>query len=355
MRAISIIMVLLGHLKETLPAAMTNNKFFMLFFDNGGFLANAPLGVMIFFVISGYLITRLLIAEKQKTGTISLKNFYIRRILRIFPVFYLYIIVIVLLKIFFIPELFESYALVGVAALYVWNYSHLIIHKSASDNGAWFFGHFWSLSMEEQFYLIWPFMFWKLSSETLKKVTIWIIVLMPFVRVATYFFMRGSRGQIGMMLHTGGNVIFIGCLGALLENTNFFKEKISRLIYNNKVIWATGVFLFIVSCLLSRFAKGLYVVPAGTTLNSLCIILLLFWCVNVPSKVADFLNTKVMIEIGILSYSLYIWQQLFLTTTIHYWFNQFPQNIFLVFIVASISYYGIEKPILQLKAKFKKV
>lgn len=143
-RAIAIIMVLLGHAYETIPAWLSQNRLLH-------YLGNGQLGVRIFFVISGYLITKLLIIEKEKNGDISLKDFYLRRVFRIFPVFYLYIIVLILLKIFLVPNIFSSYLLVISAALYLWNYKQYISIPE-TGNGYWFMGHFWSLSMEEQFY-----------------------------------------------------------------------------------------------------------------------------------------------------------------------------------------------------------
>jgi len=356
MRAVAIMLVLLGHVSETLPSVVTKSSFYPFFLSNGGIFSDGRLGVNIFFVISGYLITKLLIIEKQITGRINLKYFFRRRVLRIFPVFYLYIIVLIVLKIFFIPTIFESYMLVGAAALYLWNYLHLFhIHTLPSENGDWFFGHFWSLSLEEQFYIVWPLSFINIEHRRLIKVVIAIIVITPIIRVATYFFMPGSRGQLNMMLQTGGSTIFVGCLGAMLENTWFFRKKISKLIDNKSFIAATALFLFIITHFLYGFFRGMYTVPLSTTLASVCIMVLVYWVVYVPSPIAYFLNKKIIVKIGMLSYSLYIWQQLFLTTRIQYWFTLFPQNIFLVVMAALISYYGVEKPILQLKAKFKRV
>jgi peptidoglycan/LPS O-acetylase OafA/YrhL len=226
----------------------------------------------------------------------------------------------------------------------------------AHDHVAWFFGHFWSLALEEQFYLLWPIMLIKLSTNTLKKTVIVILLLTPVIRVVTYFLMPGSRGQEDMMMQTGGHSIFIGCLGALIEDTNFFKEKVLKMLHNTGLIWATAIFLFIISPLLFMRFVGVYELPLGGSLNNLGIIILLFWCLYVPSKVSDFLNTKVMIQIGVLSYSLYIWQQLFLQNILHhFWFNKFPVNIILVFIVAFTSYYVIEKPFISLKKRFARI
>jgi len=347
-RAISIFMVLLGHCADTIGPVITDNNIFPFF-------ANARLGVRIFFVISGYLITTILIKERNKPGPIILAHFYIKRTLRIFPVFYLYIIVLILLKNFFIPTLFDNYEWIAFASVFGWNYAHLFIApNAANENVVWFFGHFWTLSMEEQFYLLWPITFIKISVFWLKRLILGIIILAPLIRLATYYFMPDSRGQIEMMLHTGGSVILVGCLGALLENSSFFKKRILNVINSNALIIFLALFLFVISPILSFSFQGVYKLPFGAGLESMAIILLLFWCINVPSKVSNFLNGRLISHIGVLSYSLYIWQQLFLNNKIHYWFNQFPQNIVLVFVVAHLSYYFIEMPFLGLKKRFIK-
>lgn len=347
-RALSIIIVLIGHAGHTMSTAIFGSVFFRL-------VANSGLGVRIFFVISGYLITTLLLKERDKMGTIDIKDFYLRRIFRIFPVFYLYIIVVIMLKLFFVNDIFTDYSLPAFASIYLWNYQSLLHAAIPNENGYWFFGHFWTLSMEEQFYLLWPLLFIMLKPVSLKKVVIGIIVMMPFIRIATYFLMPNSRGQIGMMLQTGGDSILFGCLGALIENGGGFKEKWMKFIENNYIIIASTIFLFILSPLLSIHFKGSYDLLFGIGLNNVFIMILIFWCIYIPSKFANFLNAKPLMHIGVLSYSLYIWQQLFLTDIYTSWVNRFPQNLLLVFVTATVSYYAIEKPILGLKKRVKKV
>ena len=158
------------------------------------------------------------------------------------------------------------------------------------------------------------------------------------------------------MLEEGGDTILMGCLGALIENTKFFKEKVLKIIHNNGLICFLAIYLFIISPLIMLRFKGTYNVPIGSALDSICIIILLFWSVYIPSKVSDILNSKVLVKIGILSYSLYVWQELFLNGEyFHLWYNKFPLNIFMVFVVAFISYYVIEKPILHLKKRFTRI
>jgi peptidoglycan/LPS O-acetylase OafA/YrhL len=350
-RAISILMLLFAHSLGTVNPKGLSNKEYNLLYSEGG------LSVINFFVISGYLITKMLLIEREKRGNISLKNFYLRRLFRVFPVFYLYIIVMIILKCFFIPTLFENYTVVGFASLYLWNYVHVFnVHALPSDHVTFIFGHFWSLAVEEQFYLLWPIMLIVLNVKTLKKVVIVMILITPLLRTAAYFLIPGDRGKAdAMILLAGGNSILIGCLGALIENTNFFKEKILKIIYNKSLIFFTAIFLFIISPLLAIYLGGSYVVPVGNSLISVCILILIFWLIYVPSKVADFFNIKAMVHLGLLSYSIYVWQQLFLNGGTHFWFNRFPQNIPIIFAVAYISYYLVEMPVLKLKKRFERI
>ncbi|RKS13293.1 acyltransferase [Flavobacterium sp. 120] len=343
-RAVSIVMVLLGHGKETIDPKYTDNFIFNV-------ISNSSLGVMIFFVISGYLITSLLLKEKEVHGKISIKNFYIRRIFRIFPIFYLYIITILILKNIGYHSIFTDYSTVLFAGLYLWNYKHFF--QIPETNGNWFFGHTWSLSLEEQFYLIWPFLFSRFNINNLKKVTIGIILISPFLGLITYFILPNSRGQIGMMLPTGSGTIFMGCLGAILEKEIDFKKKLISLLNNKALVFLGFLFVFIINPFLSNKFGGGYSILFGNSLNSAIIMFLIFYCIYVTSLVSTFLNKKLLVKIGLISYSLYIWQQLFLTDLINLPINRFPINLVMCFVVAIISYHFIEKPINNLKTRFK--
>lgn len=349
-RAICIVVVLLSHALETMPAFITQNHLISSLISNAG-----QLGVRIFFAISGYLITKLLLLERKKTGKVDIKNFYIRRMFRIFPVFFMYILVVLVLKWTIIPDIFSSYTLILFAALYLWNYKHFFIHENPSDHGNWYVGHFWSLSMEEQFYLLWPLMFTKIKPQALIKVVLALIVLMPFLRIVTFLWMPVSKPYTNMMLHTGGDTILIGCLGALIEKKSFFKAFQLKCLQNHLFMILLLSFLFIGSPLLTIFFGAPYNLLAGFSLNNIAIMIFIYWTIYVESPASRLLNTRVFIHVGILSYSLYVWQQLFLTTKTAFWVNKFPQNILASAVVAVASYYILEKPILKLKEKYKKV
>ena len=350
LRALSIMMVLLAHAAPTMPAALTSSILFQL-------LANSHLGVKIFFVISGYLITKLLILEKEKNGVISIKQFYLRRIFRIFPIFYIYILTLIILKSTIAPSILSSYQDVLPAAFYLWNYKQFFM--STNGNSNWFLGHFWSLSMEEQFYLLWPFVFvfFYAGSRGSKLTTILLtmIVLMPVVRVATYLWMPGNRGQIGMMLQTGGDTILMGCYGAVIERKASFKEKYLKYLKGNSLVIFAIVFLLVISPLLSNHFKGAYALPIGMSLENILILIFILFSIYVPTTYQRVLQHKILVQIGMLSYSLYVWQQLFLSNLYTSWVNRFPQNLFIVFAVGYISYFLIEKPIMQLRSRFNTV
>lgn len=157
-------------------------------------LFNAALGVRLFFVLSGYLITTLLLEERRSTDSISLPKFYARRALRIFPAFYLFFgCILVLLSAGFIVVP-KSQLL--AAATYTYNYL-IIWPGSAGSAQNWFLGHLWTLSLEEQFYLFWPATLLLLGNRRSLAAALSIVVLTPFVRVGSYFLFPGEARFIG--------------------------------------------------------------------------------------------------------------------------------------------------------------
>ena len=135
LRAVSIVLVLVGHVAGTVnaPAILTPLH------NLGNF------GVKIFFVISGFLITLLLLDELRRRGKIDMRGFYLRRCFRIFPAFYFFIACMMIAHAGGYLELFPGDLL--HAATFTMNYHH---------DRAWALNHTWSLAVEEQFYLLWP-------------------------------------------------------------------------------------------------------------------------------------------------------------------------------------------------------
>jgi peptidoglycan/LPS O-acetylase OafA/YrhL len=342
LRAVALLLVLIGHAFGTIPQDAWLRKLWYPFSED------AHRGVFIFFVISGYLITYLLKSEWDRHGKIDLLDFYRRRILRIFPAFYFYLVVIASLTA--IGIIHVSNALFVAASLFLWNYCHLWI-PSSNAYGTWYLGHFWSLSLEEQFYLIWPFLLSLAKPVRASRIAATLIIAIIPLRIITYFVFPGDREYVSIMLHTTADPVMFGCLAALLQGTSRYEDFMDRYCRIPLVACAT-MFLLIISPQLELRFHGVYACTVGWPLESMCIVLLMTWLIRWPdSPVGRVLNSRLLVHIGALSYSLYIWQQLFLTRLNTTWTGIFPINILICFLVAEMSYHWIEQPFLRLRKR----
>ena len=152
-----------------------------------------------------------------------------------------------------------------------------------------------------------------------------------------------------MMLHTAGDTILIGCLGALYEKNERIKGILEVIFKRPIIIIMCFIYLFILHPYLDNTYKGAYSITIGLSLRNIVILVLIFWSIQVNTWFSRFLNTKVMVQIGIISYSIYIWQQLFLSNVSFSGQFKFPWNIAILTVVAFASYYLLEKPIMNLK------
>ena len=337
LRAISITIVICGHLM--LAAGIPE-------------FINAAAGVEIFFAISGFLITTLLLKEKIKTGRISLKRFYIRRFLRIFPVAYLYLFVLFLLNIALNLRIHGTSF--GTAFLYMKNFTLL-------DAGEWQTGHFWSLAVEEQFYFFFPFIL-VLNWKVYIRLLIFLIVLSPVTDILLFHPVNFLRGPVAHdILKTmcdiqgkGSPAILWGSLTAVLLMKGMIPlrrlGKWSRL----------GIWILV--CLELFNNRVYFNFPMKETINmvlfapAICVVLLSMIQPN-GTLLYRFLNIRLLMKIGVLSYSLYIWQQIF--TFQQPWQHAFSWarsvwvNLPALFLTAYCSYTFYEKKFLLLKNRFK--
>jgi peptidoglycan/LPS O-acetylase OafA/YrhL len=177
LRAISILAVMLGHAQGT--RGFPDNPVLHLFGDTGN------LGVRVFFVISGFLITSLLLAEQERNGRISLRVFYLRRALRICPACYVYIIVIGVLGAVGAVEVRKGDLV--FAATYTNNF--------VADR-SWVLGHLWSLAVEEQFYLLWPAMLCLGGRRRAVIGAIAVVAVSPLLRISAWYLLPEHRGIV---------------------------------------------------------------------------------------------------------------------------------------------------------------
>jgi peptidoglycan/LPS O-acetylase OafA/YrhL len=339
LRAISIILVILHHL------SIQNDIFKNLSEVNSlqpliYFLQDGHLGVNVFFVISGFLITSLLLQEEISTGTISLKNFYIRRSLRIFPAYFFLLFVYFLLQISGYIKITNSswFTAITYTKYFNWDLD-------------WQTAHFWSLSVEEHFYIFWPFVF--IAGKKIRKnVVVVLILIVPLIRWCLNFYPIGHMGELTIFRRI--DAIAVGCFVAL------YKEEILKRIslHWTKIFYFSVVALFFLryfQIFADKIYLGFIVVPLGLThgtIANILIALIMLYSVFGPHKIwYKVLNLKIVNYIGVLSYSIYLWQQLFIYRTTNFE-NGFPQNLLFILLAAMCSYYIIERPFLKLKSKF---
>jgi peptidoglycan/LPS O-acetylase OafA/YrhL len=339
LRAISIILVILCHIY----IKVFKNQ---IGYDSLHWLEEmGPLGVNIFFVISGFLITTLLLKEENNSGTIQLKQFYLRRTLRIFPAYYFMLLVYGVLCIFNYIAISNASWLTAITYTKYFNF-HL----------DWFTAHAWSLSVEEQFYLIWPLIFKYLPIHR-NKIIVFIILLVPVVRTICFkypiiyfhdlsLFFRADALAIGC--YTAFNYNKIVTILSKRFNSYLILLIISLIVLDNLYEWG---YIF-------TSKIGYFTLPFGTlygTCANIIIAAILVISINARHTVwFAFLNSKPLKYIGVLSYSLYLWQQLFLSNTANLVFTIWPYSLLFLGIAAWCSYQLIEKPFLKWKATFNK-
>jgi peptidoglycan/LPS O-acetylase OafA/YrhL len=361
-RAISILLVILGHIGSGFKMKGLNANVEPKWLNYLPDAAYAFDGVNAFFVISGFLITSLLITEKKKTSTVSIRRFYLKRMFRIFPVFYLYLLLIAFLNAnqnWHIPLAEFIQNLLYLNNFQIWGASTILLHS-------------WSLSIEEQYYLTWPLVIKFVQSHAALLVICIIMVLISCCsRWLVYYEFRGDifnpSTKAGIItnnlisdLFVYLDAILIGAIVALLTAGYDGRKMFTRKSLTALLLIGTGL-LYILADLGEKKGFGLpYPLVFARTIKSACFATWMLYSICRSSWLSKVLNIQLLQKIGLWSYSLYIWQQLFLIPMMvnngdgnkvasNTWFNSLPQNVFILLAVALISYYGFEKPILNLR------
>lgn len=306
---------------------------------------NGNRGVSVFFVISGFLITSLLLQEEQLRGKISLRDFYIRRIFRILPPFWVFLAGVLT---FWKLGIFETdWRNLGTAFAFLRDYI----------GGNWWTGHCWSLSVEEQFYLLWPATLVFIGRRKSLWIASGLILLAPAIRVLSHSFVTGRMGPLeNYMFHMRMDSLMFGCALAMVDKSPVF-EKFAKRFVNWPGMLVSLCFFLIVSGYLNQRFQGYYMLPFGYTLEGIVISYLLLYFVRKPKSLGGaILNSKLLVHIGLISYSLYLWQQLFLTDLLtSSIFGKFPLNLFFAFAAAELSWTVVEQPALSLRRKFAQI
>ncbi len=312
------------------------------------------LGVDIFFVLSGFIITSRLLEEYRNTSTIDLRHFYIRRAFRILPLVIAYLATLTLLSLFLhLPDFRLSHVL---ACLFFFRNYQLVIAPSG-----FYTLHFWSLSIEEQFYLAWPMLLLLLGGRR----ALWLAISGAAACGAWRFFDCTHPGNWVVALFPGGSDLWmrqartdarfdglmLGCALAILLTRPAVRHFITK-NFPKELPLLLGLLLIINE----QQTHG------WTTLSSYILVCLMLTSTLVVQEGLAYkcLNSSLLVWIGTISYSAYVWQQLFLTrpealSSPIGAFGFFPLNLVCVLLVATGSYYGIERPCIKLGKRLCKM
>jgi peptidoglycan/LPS O-acetylase OafA/YrhL len=298
-------------------------------------------GVNLFFVLSGFLITTLLMRERLKYGQISFRLFYLRRTLRIIPAAFLFLVVMALLN--------PIYGL-GISALGFLKAGFYLQNLPLPVPGnQWYLAHFWSLSVEEQYYLIAPALL-SLGFLALRRFAIAVIVAAHLVIYAIYH----GYGESVALTYVDAIIkpivpLTLGSLAAELTMHGVLRVRPLGSLASLGVL----ILSYLVFCGIPPFIPKLFV---GTVSSLLLAWLVLSSIHRTDSVFFAFLNARVMTQLGIWSYSIYIWQQAFshnefLVTTASEPLTKVI-NLALLGIFAVLSYRYFEQYFLRLKDRF---
>jgi peptidoglycan/LPS O-acetylase OafA/YrhL len=305
-------------------------------------------GVMMFFVLSGFLITWLLLDELEKTGTISIKDFYRRRTLRIFPAFYAFWLGTVAFRLMLGVGVPWEHA--WSSFFYVSNYYSALSQYSDSV-----FSHTWSLAVEEQFYLLWPLVFfgYRHNLRLLARVLTVLIVCVVVHRAVLVYAFDVEHRYLYYAFDTRIDQLLSGCLLAIMlrrrDMPRFWEAVCSHQAAPLITILAVSVLSVGGRAFMPRYRDVI-----GFTIEPVLAAIFLAQVIALSETRAwSWLDAAPIRYLGKISYPLYLFQPLTLWPVQDLLREysaavQFAAAVSATIAVASLSYYVIERPFIQL-------
>ena len=342
LRFIAFFLVIWHHAFSNSFSDISNNHVIQTIIDQ--LTITGGIGVHIFFVISGFLITFLILSEEKLNGKINIPFFYVRRFLRIWPLYYL----IVVLGIFVLPNLFETLRFEGNIPknlLFLNNYD--MLHTNSNVGIAW------SVAIEEQFYFVWPLLFLLFKNKKVLS-TISIILFILSTKFAV-------ENPTQAYFHTFGNLRFLmmGCIGAFLYSKYEQKVKGLSVMKPQKIYFAIIISLFFI--VFSSFSS---------TISFISLIVLpltyLYFVVNLVLQGSSDHKTTIISTLGKYTYGMYLYHPLIIIffkilfdlLALDYLSNSYINfllatlSLLVTIIVSYFSYEYFERKILKFKNRF---
>lgn len=343
LRGVAVLIVMAYHLEYLLPGLSGIVK--------GGFL-----GVDVFFVLSGFLITSILLKEQSKAGQINLKNFYMRRVFRLIPAYWTFLIILY----FFGNQLLQK---VEASVIYSNNnfffaFAYLQNWRSCSGIISGNLNHTWSLAIEEQFYILWSLILFfafkqGLARKQITLITVGLVAVIVIQRAARI--VAGTDAQVlYYSTDTRIDALLIGSVAAMIYTwkliplNNLLSRKFNIAAFSSLIVAIT---------ILMNFGHTDFDIYFGIlSIFAISVAILILWLVTQEKNIVHKLfENRVLTWIGNVSYALYLW---------HYLSYQFAKKTFdsrpvqviagiaFTFAAAALSYYLIEKPFLRLKSRY---
>ncbi|MEP1087412.1 acyltransferase [Algoriphagus sp.] len=310
----------------------------------------ANYGVTMFFTLSGFLISSLLLIEQDRTGMVKLKDFYIRRILRIWPIYYLYIFISIA-SLYFLMDI----NIVNVDILYYLTFFANVPFMLGAGTMA--ISHLWSIGVEEQFYVFWPWFFF--NTKNILKKLIFFVSIFYLLKVIAFLAFKFTDYDIfySILKVNRFDCMGIGGIGAVLYH---YKSRVIDFFTSNPAQWL--VLGCLVLMLVEKFRFSLLLDHQLVSLVTLSLILsnisLRKPLLNLENAFFNF--------IGKLSYGIYVYHKLIVLLLIYY-INPisipngmkvgvlFFLSLFLTFLISYLSFNYFEKWFLKLKYKYATV
>ncbi|GEC79210.1 acyltransferase family protein [Flavobacterium aquatile] len=342
-RAIAALSVAFSHI---------NNRFDYYNLPKSELLDLANFGVTIFFTLSGFLITYLLLVELQKTATIDVRKFYMRRILRIWPLYFVYLLIVLIINgidslqwpilfyIFMLPNLRNSFAAITNVTV-------------GSHNLTYMVGHYWSLGVEEQFYSFWPWIIKRVKN------LLQFLIFFPIVYVVIKLLLRLTHAPLGIVTffnYTRFGCLAIGALGAYLY---FNKSSKLKYWFTKKTVEICAWILLLIVAINKFHITSLIdheLIAMGT-------LVLIINQINNPKRLIS-LEYKLFDYLGKISFGLYVYNPLIIYLMAFVINPMGIKNdlvkkaviyilvVGAIIIVSHISYHYFEKRFLKIKYKY---
>jgi peptidoglycan/LPS O-acetylase OafA/YrhL len=323
---------------------------------HGKFLSGGFIGVDIFYVISGYLITGLLLRELRETGSISLSNFYSRRIKRLLPSTFLVLVSTAVISFIVMPSSARSNLgrNIVAAALYVSNYVFAWWQNDYQNLGATPSPiiHFWSLAVEEQFYLVWPLLILLAARNARHSRVFKLLSIVTLFSLALSLFAT-SRFPIWSFYSLPTRAWELG-IGALVVFARDLPLELRRFR------WISWLGLFAIFIAAFAFNENTLFPGRAALLPILGAASLLFVVTDLPAALSWIFNLRLIQWIGDISYPLYLWHWPALVLPIYVFHAplSIPQrlgSIAVTFVLAGLTHRFVENPLRHVHKPFSSV